>query len=65
MKNGQTTPTQQYIAEKAEEAIEEAYTAEYLVEQKTKTTHIKSLQRMVLYHSKSDSSQKHIGSSKN
>lgn len=32
--NGQTTPTVQYIAERAEEAIEEIYTANYLAEQK-------------------------------
>ena len=32
--NGQTTPTQQYLVEKAEAAIEEAYTNQYLTEQK-------------------------------
>ena len=32
--NGQTTPTQKYLAEKAEEAIEEVYTNQYLTEQK-------------------------------
>lgn len=32
--NGQTTPTQQYLVEKHEEAIEEVYTNQYLVEQK-------------------------------
>ena len=32
--NGQTTPTVQYLQEKAEEAIEEVYTNQYLVEQK-------------------------------
>jgi len=32
--NGQTTPTMQYLAEKAEEAIEEVYTSQYLTEQK-------------------------------
>ena len=32
--NGQTTPTVQYLQEKAEEAIEEIYTNQYLVEQK-------------------------------
>ena len=40
--NGQTTPTQQYIAEKAEEAIEEVYTAQYLVEQKENDSYKKS-----------------------
>ena len=32
--NGQTTPTQQYLVEKHEEAIEEVYTNQYLSEQK-------------------------------
>ena len=32
--NGQTTPTQQYLVESAEAAIEEAYTTQYLTEQK-------------------------------
>jgi hypothetical protein len=32
--NGQTTPTQEYLVEKHEEAIEEVYTNQYLVEQK-------------------------------
>ena len=32
--NGQTTPTQQYLVEKHEEAIEEVYTNSYLTEQK-------------------------------
>ncbi len=32
--NGQTTPTQQYLVEKHEEAIEEVYTSQYLTEQK-------------------------------
>jgi len=32
--NGQTTPTQQYLVEKAEIAIENAYTNQYLTEQK-------------------------------
>ena len=36
--NGQTTPTQQYLVEKHEEAIEEVYTSQYLVEQKIQDT---------------------------
>lgn len=32
--NGITTPTQQYLVEHAEQAIEDAYTAQYLTEQK-------------------------------
>ena len=40
--NGQTTPTQQYLAEKAEEAIEEVYTAQYLMEQKENDSYKKS-----------------------
>ena len=33
--NGQTTPTRQYLVETYEAAIEEAYTSQYLTEQKT------------------------------
>ena len=32
--NGQTTPTRQYLVEKYEEAIEDVYTSQYLIEQK-------------------------------
>jgi len=32
--NGQTTPTRQYLVERYEEAIEDAYTSQYLIEQK-------------------------------
>ncbi len=32
--NGQTTPTRQYLVEKYDEAIEDAYTSQYLTEQK-------------------------------
>ena len=32
--NGMTTPTQQYLVEYAEHAIEQAYTSQYLTEQK-------------------------------
>jgi len=32
--NGQTTPTRQYLVERYEEAIEDVYTSQYLIEQK-------------------------------
>ena len=40
--NGITTPTSKYLAEKAEEAIEEVYTSMYLAEQKEQDSYKKS-----------------------
>ena len=40
--NGVTTPTSRYLAEKAEEAIEEVYTSQYLMEQKEQDSYKKS-----------------------